>query len=90
MFSSEAVCLPDHTVCATSAQCIIGPKRHLQLKGPFTRCKATALGVPTFYTWQCPHSTFLLCFTQFERMPGNKVDPLGVPILNVSIVFYTL
>ena len=23
-------------------------------------------------------------------MPGNKVDPLGVPILNVSIVFYTL
>ena len=26
MFSSEAVCLPEHTVCATSAQCIMGPK----------------------------------------------------------------
>ena len=23
-------------------------------------------------------------------MPGNRVDPLGVPILNVPIVFYTL
>ena len=23
-------------------------------------------------------------------MPGNKVDPLGVPTLNVSIVFYPL
>jgi hypothetical protein len=40
--------------------------------------------------WECPHSTFLLCFTRFERMPGNEVDSLGVPTLNVSIVFYTL
>jgi hypothetical protein len=33
---------------------------------------------------------FLLCFTGFERMPGNKVDSLGVPAFNVSIAFYTL
>ena len=39
---------------------------------------------------ECPHSTCLLCFTRFERMPGNKVDSLGVPAFNVSIVFYTL
>ena len=69
---------------------LLARKLHLQFKGPSTRCKATPLGVPTFYTWQCPHLTFLLCFTRFERMPGNKVDPLGVPILNVSIVFCTL
>ena len=69
---------------------LLARKLHLQLKGPSTRCKATALGVPTIYTWQCPHLTFLLCLTRFERMSGNKVDPLGVPILNVSIVFYTL
>jgi hypothetical protein len=31
---------------------------------------------------------FLLCFTRFERMPGNKVGSLGVPTFNVSMVFY--
>jgi hypothetical protein len=31
-----------------------------------------------------------LCFTRFERMPGNKVDSLGVPTFNVSSVFYTI
>jgi hypothetical protein len=29
-------------------------------------------------------------FTRFERMPGNKVDSLGVPTFNVSNMFYTL
>ena len=48
-------------------------------------CRATKLG-----TWECPHSMLLLCFTRFERMPGNKVDSLGVPSFNVSIMFYTL
>ena len=69
---------------------LLARKRHLQLKGLSTRCKATALGVSTFYSWQCPRSTFLLCFTRFERMLGNRVDSLGVPTLNGSIVFYTL
>jgi hypothetical protein len=32
----------------------------------------------------------LLRFTHFERRPGNKVDSLGVPTFNVSIMFYTL
>jgi hypothetical protein len=40
--------------------------------------------------WECPPSTCLLCFTRFERMPGNKGDSLGVPTFNVSIMFYTL
>ena len=62
----------------------------LALKSLSTRCKATALGVPTFYSCQCPHSTLLLCFIRFERMPGNKVDSLGLPTLNGSVVFYTL
>ena len=48
-------------------------------------CRATKL-IP----WECPHSTVLLCFTRFERMPGDKVGFLGVPIFNVSIVFDTL
>ena len=30
-------------------------------------------------SWKCPHSTILLCFTRFERNPGNKADSLGVP-----------
>jgi hypothetical protein len=48
-------------------------------------CRVTKL-IP----WDCPHSTFLLCFTRFERMPGNKVDSLGVLTFNVSILFYRL
>jgi hypothetical protein len=40
--------------------------------------------------WECPCSTFLLCFTRFERVPGNKVGSLAVPTFNVCIVFYTL
>ena len=63
---------------------------HLQLKRPSTRCRATALGVPTLYSWQCPHLTCLLCYTRFETMPGNKVGSLRVPTLNGFIVFYTL
>jgi hypothetical protein len=50
-----------------------------------TGCQVTNL-IP----WECPHSTFLLCFTCFEWMPLNKLDSLGVPTFNVSIVFYTL
>ena len=23
--------------------------------------------------WECPHSTFLFCFTRFEKMSGNKL-----------------
>jgi len=46
-------------------------------------CRVTKL-IP----WECPHSMFLLCFTRFERMPGNKVGSLGVPTFNVSMVFY--
>jgi hypothetical protein len=31
-----------------------------------------------------------LRFTRFERVPGNKVDSLGVPTFNISIVFFRL
>ena len=37
-----------------------------------------------------PHSTFLLGFARFMRMPTNKVDFMGAPTFNVSVVFYML
>ena len=40
-----------------------------------------------FGTTYGPCSTFLLCFTRFETMPGDKAGFLGVPRCNVSIVF---
>ena len=72
------------------------------------KCQVTKL-IPE----KCQYWTCVLCFTRFERMPGdkvesshiqcfcgvlhafkryqgNKVDSLGVPMFNVSIVFYTL
>jgi hypothetical protein len=33
------------------------------------------------------HSTFLLCFTCFERMPSNKVDFMGAPHLTFLLRF---
>ena len=85
-----------------SAQCprnaLLARKWHLQLKGPSTRCKATALGVPTFYSWQCPHSTFLLsragyreptaCFP-CRAMEQKKFIGLRNGWLRQSTVFYT-
>ena len=49
------------------------------------RCQVTKL-IP----WECPHSPFLLCFTHFESMPGNRTDSLEVPTFIVSIVIHTL
>jgi len=49
------------------------------------RCRVTNL-IP----WECPHSMLLLCFARFERIPGNKLDSLGVPTFDVPIAFYTL
>ena len=40
--------------------------------------------------WECTHLPFLLCFTHFEKMVGNKLDSLGVPRFNVSLMFCTL
>ena len=56
LFSSEAVCLPEHTVCAVSAQCIIGPKVTFAAQGLFHTMQGHStgsahilfLGVPTF------------------------------------------
>ena len=55
-FSSEAVCLPEHTVCATSAQCIIGPKVTFATQEPVHTMQGHSirsahilfLAVPTF------------------------------------------
>ena len=35
---------------------------------------------------RCLHSTFLLCFTRFERMRGNNSDFLGAPTANKYLV----
>ena len=35
---------------------------------------------------QCLHSTFLLCFTRFERMHGNNSDFLGAPTADKYLV----
>ena len=41
--------------------------------------------------FDCPLFAFLLCFARFGSMPGYEyIDSIGLPILNVSIVFYTL
>ena len=55
-FGSEAVCLPEHTVCAMSAQCIIGPKVTFAAQGPVHTMQGHSirsvhilhLAVPTF------------------------------------------
>ena len=55
-FSSEAVCLPELAVCATSAQCIIGPKVTFAAQGPVHMMQGHSirsahilfLAVPTF------------------------------------------
>ena len=35
-------------------------------------------------------STFVLCFTCFERHPGDAIDAEGCARFNVCIVFYML
>jgi hypothetical protein len=37
--------------------------------------------------WESQHSTFLMCFTRFEKMSGHKIDSLGVPRFNLSKCF---
>jgi hypothetical protein len=111
--NSEAVRLPEHTVCTMSTQCILGPKVTIAAQGPFHTMPGHStgsthilfLGVTTFNVsimfymlcndirvtksipWECPCSTWLLCFTRCARMPGNQVGSLGVPTFHVSIVF---
>ena len=45
--------------------------------------------VTTLTPWKYLHSMFLVCFTRFARMLGDKLDSLRVHTFNVSIVFYT-
>ena len=40
--------------------------------------------------WECSHAILVLCFTCFEKMPGDKIDSLGVPTYNISVASYTL
>ena len=53
------------------------------------RCRVTILipwkilGVPTF-------SVPIALLHALRELPGNKVDSLGVPTFNISVVFYTL
>ena len=49
------------------------------------RCQVTKL-IP----WECPHSPFLLCFTHFESMLGNRTDSLEVPTLYFYCVSHAL
>ena len=53
----------------------------------FTRFER--MPVTKLLPWECQHWTFLLCFTSFERMQDHKIDFVGVPTCNVSVVFYT-
>ena len=60
-------------------------QRFYYVSHALTGCQVTNL-IP----WGCPHSMFLLCFTRFERLLGNKLESLGVAAFNVSTMFYTL
>jgi hypothetical protein len=77
-----------------SAQCprnaSLARKWHLQFTGPSIRCQDTALGVPTFYSWECPIRPFYCVLHALKQYQGNKVDSLGVPTFIDSIVFYSL
>ena len=46
-------------------------------------CRVTKL-IP----WERPHSTYLLWFICFQRMPINKSYSMGASTFNVSIAFY--
>ena len=69
-----------HAALGTSGSCISWFVLHA-----WRRCQATKL-----ITWECQYSTFLMCFTRFARMLGDKLDSLRVHTFHVSIVFYTL
>ena len=45
--------------------------------------------VTKFIRWQCLQSTFLLLLTCSEKMPGQKIDSLGVPTFHVSTALCT-
>ena len=47
-----------------------------------TRCQATKC-----INWECQYSMFLLCSTRFERVSGNKIDSLEVPIPTFALCF---
>ena len=47
-----------------------------------TRCQATKC-----INWECQYSMFLLCSTRFERVSGNKIDSLEVPIPSFALCF---
>ena len=47
-----------------------------------TRCQATKC-----IDWECQYSMFLLCSTRFERVSGNKIDSLEVPIPSFALCF---
>ena len=72
-------------------QCNIGPSVIFGAQGPCHTMRGHSTGSAHIVLLRVPASNVSLVFyIPLQQYQGNRVDSLGVPTLNGSIVFYTL